>query len=256
MLLELSLAGRQLISAQEVVNPRAIFMGTLLAPWPNRLADGSYELDGREYRFENLDAQNNLNHGLLGTRTLEVVDGGESDGSALALRYLFGSDENYPSRVELSLTFEISATELSVSAEARNLGEVAAPFAIGFHPYFLVGDDFEVSGDFTHHIKTDKRMLPVSTEPVEGLRYAGGPIDDCYFGANTVSVSTEDGEFAVELGENMSHFMFYRPGLDVGPSMLAIEPMSAPANVFADDIASVLIAPGDLKRFGFVVRTR
>ncbi len=251
MLLDLQLGGAQLISSANIANPLAIYMGTVLAPWPNRLRDGRYELNQTSYAFEKLDAQQNLNHGLVGEREFEIVEQGES---FVSLGYEFGSDPGYPFRVDLTVRYELTENELLVTALALNNEREATPFAIGFHPYFLVVEAFELSGDFSHHVLTDERMLPSGAEQVNGLRYAGGPMDDCYFGSDSVLLKTAEASVQVQLGENMSHFMFYRPGPDIGDSMLAIEPMSSSANVFADDIRSVLLQPGELKRYSFSVK--
>ena len=256
MLLELNLGGMRLISSEKLADPRQIYMGTTLAPWPNRLADGNYELAGKSYQFGNLDAQHNLNHGLLASQKMIEVERPEGKEGELLLGYSFGDNPEYPFEVELTVHFEITDRCLEVTAIACNEGAESAPFAIGFHPYFLVGQAFELDANFTHHLAVDGRMLPTHVEPVAGLQYAGGPIDDCYFGANSVFVRTSEGAFEVELGENMTHFMFFRPAPDIGESLLAIEPMSAPANVFRDDIASVLLAPGENKRYSYRIRTR
>jgi aldose 1-epimerase len=251
MLLDLQLGGSTLISSANIATPLAIYMGTVLAPWPNRLRDGKYELNRTSYQFENLDAQQNLNHGLVGDREFEVVEQGES---LVSLGYEFGSDPGYPFRVDLTVRYELAESELLVTALALNNEHQATPFAIGFHPYFLVGEAFELTGDFSQHVLTDERMLPSGAEQVYGLRYTGGPMDDCYFGSDSVLLKTAETSIEIRLGENMSHFMFYRPGLDIGDSMLAIEPMSSAANIFADDIESVLLQPGELRRYSVRIR--
>ena len=253
MLLELNLDGTQLISAKNVVEPREIFMGTVLAPWPNRLRDGRYKLAGKQFEFTNLDGQNNLNHGLSSNVDFKVLT---HQGNQLVIGCRFGLDAGYPFDVDLEVTYQLESDALEVMAVAQNCEPQPVPFALGFHPYFLAGDDFELVGDFTGRILADERMLPKGSERISGLKFTGGQIDDCFFGAKTATLQTSEGKVEIELGENMNYFMFYRPGLDVGESLLAIEPMSDPANVFADDIESVLIAPGEKKVFSFVIRKR
>jgi aldose 1-epimerase len=253
MLLELNLDGMQLISAKNVIDTLTIFMGTVLAPWPNRLRDGRYELAGEQFEFAELDDQNNLNHGLSSKVDFKVL---KHQGNQLVLGHRFGSDMGYPFDVELEVTYRLGSDSLEVTAVAQNNELEPVPFALGFHPYFLAGDDLELSGDFTGHILTDERMLPSGSEKVSGLKFTGGQIDDCFFGAPTATLQSSVGRVELELGENMNYFMFYRPGHEVGESLLAIEPMSDPANVFTDDIESVLIPPGDKKVFSFAIRKR
>jgi aldose 1-epimerase len=248
----LTLFGHPLIDQSAAYNPTDIFFGSLLAPWPNRLAGGSYQLAGRSYEAGSLDLDGNANHGLVYDRDFELVRAGDAE---VVLSYLFGKDPGYPFSVELEVRYELLDDGMRVSARAKNLGSEAAPFAIGFHPYFLAHEPFELSGDFSEVIQTDAKMLPKTKSEVEGLSFSGGELDSCYLGAREVRLKTESFELVVELEKNLDHFMFYRPGSDKGTSMVAIEPMSSPANAFATEIDRHLIAPGESREFSFLIRT-
>ena len=249
----LTVEGVELIDPNAAHNPGQIYFGSILAPWPNRLDGGRYQLAGKEFVAGNLDASNNANHGLVFDREFEEVSATETE---VVLSYEFGADPGYPFRVGLAVTYELIAGGLKVGATATNRGEIAAPFAIGFHPYFLAPEPFELSGAFTNVIQTDSRMLPTAKAPVDGLSYTGGEIDTCYLGASEVSFRTARFELAIELEKNLDHFMFYRPGPDHGESMIAIEPMSAPANAFQNEISGHLLEPGRAREFSFAIRMR
>ena len=249
----LTLDGKKLIDHNAANNPRGIFFGSLLAPWPNRLAGGTYELEGQEYVAGKLDADSNANHGLVFDREFEILSASETE---VLLGYQFGDDAGYPFSVRLEIRFELGDTFLRVSAEATNKGESPAPFAIGFHPYFLAPEPFELSGDFTTAIDTDSRMLPKVSRSIHGLSFTGGEIDACYLGSKEATLKTSTHELVVELEENLDHMMFYRPGMDQGDSMLAIEPMSAPANAFASEIKKHLLEPSEARTYSFRIRTR
>ena len=249
----LTVDGVELIDPNAAYNPGQIYFGSILAPWPNRLEDARYQLAGKEFFAGKLDASNNANHGLVYDREFEEVSASDTE---VVLSYEFGADPGYPYRVELAISYELTAGGLRVGATATNRGEIAAPFAIGFHPYFLASEPFELSGAFTHVIQTDSRMLPIAQAPVDGLSYAGGEIDTCYLGASEVSFKTARFELSIELEKNLDHFMFYRPGPDQGESMIAIEPMSSPANAFQNEIAEHLLEPGQTREFSFAIRMR
>jgi aldose 1-epimerase len=249
----LTVDGVELIDPNAAYNPGQIYFGSILAPWPNRLEDGRYQLAGKEFFAGKLDASNNANHGLVYDREFEEVSASDTE---VVLSYEFGADPGYPYSVELAISYELTAGGLRVGATATNRGEIAAPFAIGFHPYFLASEPFELSGAFTHVIQTDSRMLPIAKAPVDGLSYAGGEIDTCYLGASEVSFKTARFELSIELEKNLDHFMFYRPGPDQGESMIAIEPMSSPANAFQNEIAEHLLEPGETREFSFAIRMR
>lgn len=249
----LVLDGKQLIDHNAANNPSEIFFGSLLAPWPNRLAGGSYELGGQEYVAGKLDADSNANHGLVFDREFEVITASQSE---ITLGYQFGGDAGYPFGVGLEVRFELGDSYLRVAATATNAGDSPAPFAIGFHPYFLAAEPFELSGEFTSVIETDSQMLPTTSRAMQGLSFTGGEIDACYLGSKEATLKTSAHELVVELEENLDHMMFFRPGMDQGDSMLAIEPMSAPANAFSSEIQKHLLEPGEARSYSFRIRTR
>ena len=249
----LTVDGVDLIDPNAAHNPGQIFFGSILAPWPNRLDGGRYQLGDKEFVAGKLDDSNNANHGLVYDRDFEVVSASDTE---VVLSYEFGADSGYPFSVHLAVSYELIAGGLKVGATATNRGEMAAPFAIGFHPYFLAPEPFELVGPFTHVIHTDSRMLPIAKAPVDGLSYTGGEIDTCYLGASEVTFKTAKFELAIELEKNLDHFMFYRPGPDHGESMIAIEPMSAPANAFQNEISEHLLEPGQAREFTFAIRMR
>jgi aldose 1-epimerase len=238
-------------------DPLALRYGHVLAPWPNRLEDGSFDFRGTSYRFENLDAQQNLNHGFLSGKTLEVRSH-KSD--SLVLGYRFGEHPSYPFEIDLEIHYRLTDSALEVSAKATNLG-VDAPFAIGFHPYFLTGDDFQLSANFTSQSVQDQRMLPVGEKAISGIDLTElspelQTLDHCFWGADQVLLVRPGGKVLIEAQENMPYFMLYRPDrllAESGP-VVAIEPQSAKANVLKNDIESVVLPAGQTRHFRFAIR--
>ena len=254
----LSLNGKVLIPHFSGANQLAKVFGYTMAPWPNRLAGGKYTFRESDIQALNLDADGNANHGLLLDQEFEIESQHEDK---LALSYSFGLDSQYPFAVDLQLEFELHEDSLLVRAIATNHSGQAAPFGIGFHPFFLLGDRFEVSAPFTNRVLTDSRMLPVSDEEISGLalnqdsaEVAG--LDTCFYGADAITVLRPDCSFEIRALQGFDYFMLYRPDEQIfeeGPA-LAIEPMSHRANVFAEDIDSTEIAAGDSRVFSYEIR--
>jgi aldose 1-epimerase len=241
-------------------NARAQVFGYTMAPWPNRLQDGKYQMAGTDYQTPKLDSQNNANHGLLLDEKMEIVSHASD---SLKLSYSFGQDAHYPFAIDLELEFSLEENALVTRATATNNSTQAAPFAIGFHPYFLMGSKFTVSAGFTHQIATDDRMLPVSAKEISRLDLNQdsrelATLDDCYYGSNKVLVTNSSGSFEIRGLENINYFMLYRPSALVFAqgSALAIEPMSHPANIFATDIGSTEISAGESKSYSYEIRSR
>lgn len=255
---QLSLNGKQLIPEFAGKDQQALVFGYTLAPWPNRLAEGRYSFQQQSYQIAGLDDQNNANHGLLLAEEFEVQ---AKHQDWVELSYSFGQGNQYPFAIDLVIKYQITEDALVVSATAINNSSHPAPFAIGFHPYFLVGDEFELSANFRSRVLTDERMLPTGVENVNGLNLnAASPelstLDDCFFGADVVTISRPDCKFEISAQQGIDYFMFYRPHVklfDEGQA-LAIEPMSHRANVFASDIESTEIAAGEQREFSFEIK--
>lgn len=247
---KLALRGTTIIDSTLVSNPSAMFFGSTLAPWPNRLANHTYEYQGRRYQTPNVDQDGNSNHGLAFNRAFEVRE--QSDES-VSVGYKFGSDECYPFPIDLKITYQIFDSFLRVSALATNNGQ-AAPFGVGFHPYFLVGEHFKVSANFSKQILVDEKMIPISDQQINGFVYEGGELDNCFTGASQLNLKTEKYNLTISLEKGFEYFMLYRPSIDCGASLLAIEPMSCIANAFNSDLGSTVIQTGESQEFEFSIR--
>jgi aldose 1-epimerase len=238
-------------------NPLAFIYGHVLAPWPNRLEDGSYEFRGSSFSFGNLDAEQNLNHGFVLVESLEVRS---HEADSLVLGYRFGEHPGYPFEIDLEIHYLLTDSALEVSAKAKNLGS-DAPFAIGFHPYLLTGDEFQLSAPFTSQSVQDQRMLPVGDRAISGIDFnALSPelqtLDHCFWGADQVLLERPKGKVLIEAIENLPYFMLYRPDqlLAASGPVVAIEPQSAKANVFRNDIESVVLPAGQTRHYRFAIR--
>jgi aldose 1-epimerase len=254
---ELLLNGLSVIPQFSLPNPADFVFGCVLAPWPNRLEDGAYQHQGKDFSFDQLDAQQNKNHGLLLAENFEIRAQTQSE---LVLGYRFGRNENYPFSIDLEISYQLLDHSLQVCATAKNMGPVA-PFAIGFHPYVLTAESFKLSADFSQIGLNDERMLPAGIEPIAGLELdQNSPelqtLDNCFFGSDSVQVTAPNGSFEIRSLENLPYFMLYRPKQRFFESggAIAIEPMSAPANVFRTDPGSVQLAAGETKQFRFEIR--
>ena len=255
-LTQLFLKDLAIIPQFQLAEPTKFVFGSTLAPWPNRLEDGSYSHAGKQHRFSELDAQNNKNHGLVLDRDFEIR---QQSNDSIALGYRFGLDNAYPFDVDLEIRYQLGE-ELLVEAIATNHGD-AAPFAIGFHPYFLTGPEFQLNAGFTHRGVSDERMLPIAIDPIPGLDLNQDSVeletlDHCFMGSKEVRLMRPEGGFSIKTLENLPYFMLYRPKEKFFESggAIAIEPMSAPANIFRNDIASVILEKGEQKRYAFEVR--
>ena len=111
--------------------------GQVLAPWPNRLEDGSYrfgEVTGRAALDE--PEHHNAIHGLVRWLLWSVR---EQTGSRVVLGCELAPQPAYPWRLAVEMAYDLSDDGLVVEAKAENRSTTAAPFGMGVHPYLAGG---------------------------------------------------------------------------------------------------------------------
>jgi aldose 1-epimerase len=116
----------------------------ILFPWPNRLREGRFRWEGREYRVPPSPGMAHANHGLVRNRPWRVKRFEADDEGALVESEILSTDfpelaEQYPSAFRLAVVYRLWETcPLQIDVEATNVGKGTLPFGFGLHPYFRV----------------------------------------------------------------------------------------------------------------------
>lgn len=242
--------------------------GQLLIPWPNRIEDGQYTLGGDALQLDLTEpSRRNAIHGLTRWASWRAT---EQARDRLALEHVLHPKPGYPFTLGLRVEYTLGAQGLEVRTIARNLGEHAAPFGVGAHPYVTVGTP-RIDADLlripaARYLLTDARGLPTGDRPVEGSPYdfrrarpTGETAIDYAFtglergsgGRARIELRAPDGRFGVALwvdasfpyvevftGENLADASRRRRGLGV-------EPMTCAPNGFRSHDGLVILQPGE-----------
>ena len=233
--------------------------GQLLAPWPNRIEDGSYEFGGVRYQL-GLDEPERRNaiHGLVRWSEWSVAD--QSPERAVLEHTLFPTP-GYPFALELRADYGLGEDGLSVRLEATNVGTDPCPYGAGQHPYLAVAadrvDGVELQVPAATVLESNDRGLPVGESPVAGeldFREARqiGPtvLDHCFTGLDR----DPDGRARVRLGETTlwvderwPYLMVFTgdPLPEVARRSVAVEPMTCAPNAFRTRDGLVVLEPGE-----------
>lgn len=145
--------------------------GAILVPWPNRLRDGSYELDGQKYQLALTEAERrHAIHGLV--RWANWTCAGH-EASHVRMALTLHPQPGYPFCLSLQADYELTNAGLRVSVTARNIGDKRAPYGIGHHPYLTTGDemvdDIELQFPAGAYFELDERAIPTGKLlPVHG----------------------------------------------------------------------------------------
>ena len=228
--------------------------GQVLAPWPNRLADGRFEFNGvRAQAALDEPERHNAIHGLVRWLPWTLQTRHQNQ---VSLRLQLHPSPGYPFSLLLELDYHVGREGLTITTRARSLEEGPVPFGLGFHPYLTAGTE-TVDGAILrvpalHTLEVDDRGLPTGTgTPVAGTerdfttqRFVGPAVLDTAFttlernaeGRAEASLDAPDGTSGATLwvDQGFPYLMVYTG--DTLPEQarrrraVAIEPMTCPPN--------------------------
>ena len=109
--------------------------GDVLAPFPGRIAGGTYTFDGRRHELARNDKEGpNAIHGFVRAKLWQ--EGPRSPSSATFRTTIAAADHaGYPFDIDLAVGYELLDTGLGCAFVVRNAGRTPAPVGVGFHPY-------------------------------------------------------------------------------------------------------------------------
>ena len=166
---ELRHDGRDLIVSFGADEVRPDYRGATLAPWPNRIVDGTYAFDGEDIVTALTEPErSHALHGLVSWADFEQV--AASDDS-VTLATTIAPQSGYPWRVRVETSYALGADGLTQTVRARNLSARPAPFGTGPHPYLLAGpaplDEWTLALPAASVLEvTPDRLSPVALRPV------------------------------------------------------------------------------------------
>jgi aldose 1-epimerase len=257
----------------------------LLAPFPNRVADGRYRWRGQDHDLlPGRHGDRTIYHGFAREAPFELVSATATADSAHVLlrtgRITPDRYPGYPFALDLEVEYTVSGSELAVGIRATNVGETSAPYAAGWHPYFSLSrpvDDLVLQIPAHTLIRTDASLIPLRGEdallPLDRCpdmdfrtprRLGGAVIDACFAGlspgpggrAETVlsDPATGDELRVWQYGGYMHVFTGDTLARDRRAS-IALEPVETMTDAFnrPEHAAALSLEPGRRREFRFGV---
>jgi aldose 1-epimerase len=253
--------------------------GTVLVPWPNRVRDGRWTLDGAVQQLDITEpSRGNALHGLLAFTDYEVR---ERSADAVTLGALIPPQHGWPFTLDSWVRYELLPDGLRVTHGAENLGDAVAPWAVGTHPFLRVGttpvEELTLTAPAASYVDVDERLNPIGMHPVDGTPadLRGGPVvagldlDTAYGDIAHADVrdgrgasawlTAPDGSRTVlrqDLGWHWLQVFTTReyPTPDGAITAIAIEPMTAPPDALNSGEGLVRLAPGETWQGGWELR--
>jgi aldose 1-epimerase len=251
--------------------------GQLLVPWPNRIADGRYEIGGQPQQLALTEPeQHNAIHGLTRWSAWELDQ--PAPDRVLAAHVLH-PQPGYPFTLRCQAAYRLSADGLAVEMSVTNLSARPAPVGLGAHPYLLVGDAGVGAASVRIPAETrllaDHRGIPIGRVPVQAngddfrrLRQIGDAVLDAAYtdliraadGLARAWLSTPDGAEVMVWADPTWPFLQVFTG-DAMPAAerrrsIAIEPMTCAPNAFNSGDGLRLLAPDETLTGTWGIRVR
>lgn len=267
---DLRYEGRRLVAGFDADELRPVYRGAVLAPWPNRIADGRYEFGGVRHQLPLSEpARNNALHGLVSWSAWQPH---ERTDAGVSLRYRLHARDGYPFQLDLEMTYTLSADGLACRLTATNSGDVEAPYGCASHNYLVAGsgrvDDWALEfGAHSYLEVTPDRLLPVETAPVDGTTFdfrSPRKIEDVFIDHAFTELSGSYAELlagdgrGVRISWDDAHRWVQvhtadRPEPNLSRSGLAVEPMTCPPGAFNSGTDLAVIPPGGQHAANWVI---
>lgn len=252
-------AGRDLVVSFPLDALRPNHRGSVLAPWPNRIADGRYEFDGRTQQLPLSEVpRRNAIHGLSSWLPFSVTAQAD-DHATLAARVW--PQTGYPYCLDVEVSYRLDDAGLHWAITSTNVGHDRAPYGVSVHPYLVAGpghvDDWTLTVPADHYLDVDpERLLPRAVEPVDARldfraprRIGTTELDHAYTGLTATRLELRHGVtgVAMEWTDDIAWLQVHtadRPEPAANRIGMAIEPMTCPPNAFATGTDLVVLEPG------------
>ncbi len=185
--------------------PNPPYLGAIVGRYANRIANGTFTLEGKTYRLPKNDGPNTLHGGT--TRTFDrVVWDGEALKNGVAFMYLSKEgEEGFPGNLKVKVTYTLTdANAIIIDYGATT--DKATPINVSQHSYFNLAG--EGNGDILNHevminadrfTPVDKNLIPTGElRPVKGT-----PLD--FTRPTTIGARINDNYEQLVLGRGYDH---------------------------------------------------
>jgi len=135
--------GNPIISDLKNSSYSSSYAGAILFPFANRVKDGKYAFNNKNYELIcNEPVNNNAIHGLVYNKVFSILDFEEKDNSVSVVLNYKEDDytDGFPFKYSISVTYILSDQGLKLRIHIKNEGKHTFPFTLGWHPYFMSCD--------------------------------------------------------------------------------------------------------------------
>lgn len=209
----------------------------ILFPTPGKLTGDRWHCDGRSGSMQQ--------HGFARRLAWEASDV-TPQAVTLTLRSDAATLAEYPWPFVATLQVAIAGPRLRLTMQVDNLGTSAMPFALGYHPYFLVSDKAHARIDTDATRQFDNVSKAASA--LAGFDLTGDELDLHLLDHSASSMSLHlggEGTIEVNASPEFAHWVIWTVA---GKDYVCIEPWTSPGNALNSGERLQRLAPGQSQR--------
>ena len=211
-----------------------------LVPYSNHIADGRFTWQGRSHQLA-LDPDDGP-HALHGVGQLArwqveppTLPGAPAE---VALTLAHAADDRWPFDFAARQLLQLTPTGLRAELAVSNTGTQAAPFGLGWHPYFPKRARSRLHVDCSGRWELDARKLPTQLVPQAGIDGDVARLDfDNVFEGVSGAARIRDERFSLVLCSSLPRLVVYTPQ---DRDYFAVEPVSHVSNAINQPAPSAL----------------
>ncbi len=228
--------------------------GAILFPFANRINKGEYDFEDKHYKLHcNEPGRNNAIHGLIFNKTFQLDEILErKDYAKVSLSYTeTHPPKGFPFAYKIELTYRLRKESLNLSVKVHNIGNLAFPFNLGWHPYFCVNDFDQSFLSFQSHkqvIFNDNLIALGIAEALVPNPYSlkDKTLDDCFLLYDKhVELHTTDYAVSISGKPKSEYLQIYAPPNE---KRLAVEPMTGISDSFNHKRGIHILKPNQSKK--------
>jgi aldose 1-epimerase len=241
------------------------YRGVVLAPWPNRIRDGQYTFNQKEFTLhKNENNRHNALHGLVFDVYWNIQT---KVTNSISLTTLVHANDGYPTDLEIIARYTLSNEGLECKVDCKNLGSQSAPYGVSIHPYLIADksskvDQCVLTMPSHEYMEVDlDRLLPVGVSNVpNNFDFNAGKLIGADFidHAFHIDQSKKDQYVTLVAPSGKGVKMTYseaakwiqihtadREGGADSRTCLAVEPMSCPPDAFNSGVDVSVLSVGE-----------
>lgn len=243
------------------------YRGAKLSPFPNRINNGKYVFEGKEYQLE----QNNPPHALHGlcwnlpfTLKAELV----TDSAAILILQAdyISQHKGYPFTYHIEIEYTLEENNFKCVTKILNTSEQSIPIGDGWHPYFTTGskiDNIKLQLPASKQVELGKNIIPTGNYLPGKLFESPTPInttqlDHCFeLDTSTDKVETrlidEQKNISMVIWQQVGGrgYKFIQAYIPPDRNSIAIEPMSCAPDAFNNKNGLIILSPKESVEFCF-----